>query len=49
MKKLLKSEICGTCEQCTDTLFIVEKSKHTAGKKKEKKGKKRKHGCALDT
>ena len=43
MKKLLKSEVYGTREQCMDALFIAEKSKHTAGKRK-KKGKKRKCG-----
>jgi len=42
MKKLLKSEVCGTREQCTGALFTAEKSKHAAGEKK-KGGKKRKH------
>ena len=37
MKKLLKSEVCGTREQCTGALFTAEKSKHAAGEKKEKK------------
>ena len=37
MKKLLKSEVYGTREQCMDALFIAEKSKHTAGKRKKKK------------
>ena len=40
MKKLLKSKICGTREQCIGALFSVEKSKHVAGKKKKKKEKK---------
>ena len=40
MKKLLKSEVCGTREQCTGALFTAEKSKHAAGKKKEKKKRK---------
>ena len=42
MKKLLKSEVCRTCEQCTGALFTAEKSKHAARKKK--KGKKHKCG-----
>ena len=48
MKKLLKSEVCGTHKQYTTILFNVEKSKHVAGKKKEKKKreKKRKRGSA---
>ena len=33
MKKLLKSEVCGSHKQCTDTLFTGEKST-TAVKKK---------------
>ena len=33
MKKLLKSEVYETHEQCTGTLFITEKSKHATGKK----------------
>ena len=37
MKKLLKSEVCGTREQCTGALFTAEKSKHAAGEKKEKR------------
>ena len=37
MKKLLKSEVCGTREQCTGALFTAKKSKHATGKKKEKK------------
>ena len=41
MKKLLKSEVCGTREQCTGALFTAEKSKHAAGEKKEKKKKER--------
>ena len=36
MKKLLKSKVCGTHEQCTDALFTAKKSKHVAGKKKKK-------------
>ena len=36
MKKLLKSEVYGTREQCTDALFTAENSKHTAGKRKKK-------------
>ena len=40
MKKLLKSEVCGTCEQCTGALFTAEKSKHADGEKKEKKKRK---------
>ena len=50
MKKLLKSEVCETHKQYTSVLFNVEKSKHAAGKKKEKKKRKetqtwiRKHG-----
>ena len=40
MKKLLKSEVCGTREQCTGALFTAEKSKHAAGEKKEKKKRK---------
>ena len=38
MKKLLKSEVCGTREQCTGALFTTEKSKHAAKKKKGKRG-----------
>ena len=40
MKKLLKSEVCGTREQCTGALFTAEKSKHAAEEKKEKKKRK---------
>ena len=41
MKKLLRSEICGTREQCTGALFTKEKSKHAAeGKKKGRKTRK---------
>ena len=36
MKKLLKSVICGTREQCTGALFTVKKS-NAVGKKKKKK------------
>ena len=39
MKKLLKSEVFGTHEQCTGALFTAEKSKHAVGKKKRKKKK----------
>ena len=35
-KKWLKSEVCGTHEQCTDALFTGEKSNVVAWKKKEK-------------
>ena len=35
MKKLLKSEVCGTREQCTDALFM-EKSQMLPLKKKKK-------------
>ena len=38
MKKLLKSEVCGTREQCTDAL-LMEKSKMLPLKKKKKKMK----------
>ena len=37
MKKLLKSEVYEIHEQCTGTLFIIEKSKHVTGKKKRRK------------
>ena len=37
MKKLMKSEVCGTREQCTDILFTTEKSKHATRKKKKRK------------
>ena len=36
MKKLLKSVIYGTREQCTGALFTVEKSNVAAKKKKER-------------
>ena len=36
MKKLLKSVICGTREQCTGALFTVKKS-NAVGKKKKKR------------
>ena len=42
MKKLLKSVICGTREQCTGALFTVKKS-NAVGKKKKKN---RKNGYA---
>ena len=37
MKKLLKSGVCESYEQCTSALFIREKSTITAGKKKKKR------------
>ena len=37
MKKLLKSKVCETHEQCTGALFTTEKLKHAAGKKKNGK------------
>ena len=37
MKKLLKSEVCGTCEQCAGALFTAEKSKHAARKIKRER------------
>ena len=37
MKKLLKSGVCESYEQCTSALFTGEKSTITAGKKKEKR------------
>ena len=39
MKKLLKSKVCVTCEQCMDAL-TAKKSKHAAGIKNKKKIKK---------
>ena len=39
MKKLIKSEVCGTREQCTSALFMGEKSKVLAKKQKKKKMK----------
>ena len=36
MKKLLKSVICGTREQCTGALFTVKKSNVAAKKKRER-------------
>ena len=36
MKKLLKSEVCGTHEQCTGALFTVEKSKRAVGGEKKR-------------
>ena len=44
MKKLLKSKVCETHEQCTGALFTAEKLKHAMGKKKM--GKKRKRESA---
>ena len=37
MKKLLKSVIYGTREQCTGALFTIEKSNVAAEEKKKKK------------
>ena len=37
MKKLLKSEVCRTRELCMGVLFIIEKSKHVARRKKKRK------------
>ena len=34
MKKLLKIEVCGSCEQCMSALYTEEKSTTTAKKKK---------------
>ena len=34
-EQLLKSVICGTCEQCTDALFTVNKLNVVAEKKKK--------------
>ena len=36
MKKLLKSVVCGTYEQCTGALFMGEKSKSYSLEKKKK-------------
>ena len=36
MKKLLKSNVCGSCEQCTRALF-TQKSQQSQLKKKKKK------------
>ena len=36
MKKLLKSVVCGTYEQCTGALFMGEKSKSFSLEKKKK-------------
>ena len=46
MKKLLKSEVFGTREQCMDALFKGEKSNVAAWKKKKEKKKILKHRCA---
>ena len=43
MKKLLKSEVCGSHEQCTSALFTGESSTIAAKKKKEKTCKKKMH------
>ena len=40
MKKLLKNEVYGFCEQCTRALFMREKSTTAAKKRKKKKKKK---------
>ena len=45
MKKFVKSEVCGTHEQCIHALFTTEKSKHAAGKKK---GKKKERNANMD-
>ena len=37
MKKLLKSEVYGFCEQCTRALFMREKSTTAAKKRKKRK------------
>jgi len=39
---LLKSRVCGTREQCTNALFIGEKSTTMARKKKKEREKTRK-------
>ena len=39
MKKLIKSGVCGTCEQCIYALFIKDLSTVAAEKKKKKKEK----------
>ena len=39
IKKLLKSVICGTREQCTDALFTVDKVNYCRLKKKKRKEK----------
>ena len=44
MKKLLKSEVYGFCEQCTRALFRREKST-TAAKKRKKKKKEGNENC----
>ena len=54
MKKLLKSEVCGTCEQCTDAQCTVHgrKVKSSSLKKKKKKDETRfasRHGCKCNT
>ena len=36
MKKLLKSEVCGSHKQCTGSTSVAEKSNITAKKKKKK-------------
>ena len=38
MKKLLKSEVCGFCEQCMGPTMCTKKSTITAIKKKEEEG-----------
>ena len=54
MKKLLKSEVCGTCEQCTGAQCTVHgrKVKSSNLKKKKKKDETRfasRHGCKCST
>ena len=38
-EQLLKSVICGSCEQCTDALFTMEELNVAAEKKKKQNGK----------
>ena len=40
MKKLLKSRVCGSREQCTGALFTGEKSTTAVGKKRREKTRK---------
>ena len=47
MKKLLKSDVCGSHEQCKGALF-TQKSQQSQLKKEEKKKKrKEKHKCKM--
>ena len=48
MKKLLKSGVCESYEQCTSALFTREKSTITAGKKKKKKKRENAQGWNAD-